>query len=271
MKLQVSLSAAFCKKGDRVVVKIKKNQWHVGTIMMSGIKVKVLFDDDADANIGVSDFKHVKVIDPKAKKNKNELTDEQAKALMEKAPPPVVKKKIVSAKSIKAKIAKSKKAASKTYKRYGFDNELETYLEGDVVSPKWIKETLELRSKDQPNILYRLCIASENAKEGTTINVKKELVSAADKINSAIYGGCSYHRDTETDIEGKRLVVIEIHNPTVLMSLEDIKAAVPAGNRMAHERLVNEREYLIKGPFSGKVIQIVPNSMVYTRNYKALV
>lgn len=149
-------------------------------------------------------------------------------------------------------------------------SELEMYLEGDKVSRQWIKSMLERRSHEQPHVLYRLCIVSGDAKEGKVINVKKGLISAADRINSAIYAGCSYHKDVETDITDKQLAVIEIHNPHVCMSFNEIVKAVSEKNEMAHSRLKNEREYLIKGPVSGKIIRIVPHSFLTLRNYKVL-
>lgn len=258
MKLQVSLSASICKNGDRVVVKIKKNQWHVGTVAKSGIKIKVDFDDGADAIIGANDFKHIKVIAPKTKKNKKELTDEQAKTLISSAP--VIVKKA-------APIHKTKTKPSTPYK----SNELEFYLEGDNVSEEWVEQTVALTSKDQPKVLYRLCVASNRAKEGTVINAKKKMVSASDRINNAIYGGCSFHRWNETNINGKRLVVIEIHNPHVAVSMNEISAQISEGNPVAQTRLTKEREFILRGPVSGKVIQIVPNSMVATRNYTTLI
>ena len=146
--------------------------------------------------------------------------------------------------------------------------DLERYLEGDKPSDEWLKNVVTWRSEEQPKILYRLCLASKSAKVGTTINVTKELVSASDKPKSAIYAGCSFHHDFATNIDDKSLALIEIHNPITLMSLQDILDEIPAHNKIAHERIYKEREYLIKGPLKGKVIEIVPNSFIPTRNYK---
>lgn len=100
MKLELemlSLSATNhnFKKGDRVVVKVKKNEWYIGTVKRAGVKVTVDFDDGLDAVIEQSDFKHLKLM-VKAKKLKRALTDEEAKALygaIKKTEKPVAKPK----------------------------------------------------------------------------------------------------------------------------------------------------------------------------------
>lgn len=83
MKLMISLSAdhSFIK-GDRVVCKIAKNEWYIGTVIRAGVKLKIDFDDDFDAVIEPADFKHVKLL-AKPKKLKRALTDIEAKMLYE--------------------------------------------------------------------------------------------------------------------------------------------------------------------------------------------
>lgn len=71
-------------KGDRVVCKIAKDEWYIGTVKRAGAKIYVDFDDGADAVIEPADFKHVKLMTT-AKKLKRSLTDAEAKALFAKA------------------------------------------------------------------------------------------------------------------------------------------------------------------------------------------
>lgn len=83
MKLMISLSADHSfVKGDRVVCRVAKNEWYIGTIVRAGVKLKVDFDDDFDAIIESEDFKHVKLM-TKPKKLKRALTDIEAKMLYE--------------------------------------------------------------------------------------------------------------------------------------------------------------------------------------------
>lgn len=80
------------KKGDRVIVRIKKNEWYTGTVKRAGAKaVKIDFDDGADADVEPADFKHIKPM-LKAKKSKKPLSLEEAKALYTA---PAVKKTVV--------------------------------------------------------------------------------------------------------------------------------------------------------------------------------
>lgn len=118
MRLQISLSAQHnFIKGDRVVCKIAKNEWYIGTVVRAGAKVKVDFDDDFDAIIDENDFKHIKLL-VKDKKLKRSLTDIEAKALYEqkktlkqavtptpkKIPIPLKKPNVVPAKPTKVSL-----------------------------------------------------------------------------------------------------------------------------------------------------------------------
>lgn len=83
MKLMISLSADHSfVKGDRVVCKVARNEWYIGTVIRAGAKLKVDFDDGFDAVIEPADFKHVKAL-AKPKKLKRALTDIEAKMLYE--------------------------------------------------------------------------------------------------------------------------------------------------------------------------------------------
>lgn len=87
MRLHIPLQEATSSghsfsKGDRVVCKIAKNEWYIGTVVRAGLKVKVDFDDGFDAIIDENDFKHIKAL-VKDKKLKRALTDIEAKVLYE--------------------------------------------------------------------------------------------------------------------------------------------------------------------------------------------
>lgn len=101
----ISLSADGYKKGDRCVVKAGRGEWFVGTIRTSGAKLGIDFDDGAKATVEEDDFKDVKVVGPKAKKNKATLSTQEAKAFREKYPVSVIVPK--------AKVAKVAKAPAK--------------------------------------------------------------------------------------------------------------------------------------------------------------
>jgi predicted SprT family Zn-dependent metalloprotease len=104
-KIYISLSATY-KKGNRVIVRITKNDWAVGTVTRSGVKVYVLFDDGSDAIVDAPDFKHIHMLGLKVglKKRKTPLTDEQAKELLSTATPAVKAAKPTTApKAIKIK------------------------------------------------------------------------------------------------------------------------------------------------------------------------
>lgn len=70
---QQSLSAGDhgFKKGDRVIVRVAKDEWYTGSVIKAGAKlVKVDFDDGQEADIEPEDFKHIKtlLVDKKFKK-----------------------------------------------------------------------------------------------------------------------------------------------------------------------------------------------------------
>jgi hypothetical protein len=84
MKLLISLAApATFKKDDRVVVKIKKDEWYTGTVKSFGKKLRIAFDDGEVVTVDPEDFKLVKLL-IKNKKTKKHLTNEEAKALYTK-------------------------------------------------------------------------------------------------------------------------------------------------------------------------------------------
>lgn len=86
--ISLSAGAAITMKGERVVVRMGKNDWLVGTVTRAGAKIYVAFDDGSSAVVEAPDFKHVKVLTAKnaAKKVKSPLTDEAAKMLFVRSP-----------------------------------------------------------------------------------------------------------------------------------------------------------------------------------------
>ncbi len=58
-QILISLSAATFAKGDRVIVRAKKNEWYIGTVTRAGVKIGIVFDDGATAQVEKADFKHV--------------------------------------------------------------------------------------------------------------------------------------------------------------------------------------------------------------------
>jgi hypothetical protein len=83
MKVQISLSATSFEKGDRIIAKIAKNEWHTGTVTRAGAKLGLKFDDGATATVDPEDFKLVKKLTTD-KVSKKPLTDVQAKPLFAK-------------------------------------------------------------------------------------------------------------------------------------------------------------------------------------------
>lgn len=80
MKILISLAAATFKKGDRVIVKIKNNEWHTATVKSFRTKLRIDFDDGDDAIVDPEDFGLVKPL-VKDKVSKKPLTNLEAKAL----------------------------------------------------------------------------------------------------------------------------------------------------------------------------------------------
>ena len=148
---------------------------------------------------------------------------------------------------------------------------LELYLEGGSVPQDWVDSLLLTRSKEHKAFLYRLSVLSNPVRVGAKIRTKKKLISASDKIEHAIYAGCNFHKEEGTDLSDKYLALLEIPNPTILMSMKDIESAVPKVNKFAHIRLNDEREYLILGPVVGKVIQLVDKKILKGRKFYKLI
>lgn len=244
MEIQISLSKTAFALKDRVIVKIKKDEWYLGRVTkVSEKRLAVEFDDGYTANIVPADFKHV-LPSIETKSRKKALTDLEAKQKIKPKPLTKVKPPGWCSKP------------SGLFGRLGW-SALEAYLEGHEVPDSWVEETVKRRSSEQKTKLFRLCLVSTRVVTGTTIRVKKSLISASDRRESAIYAGTHYHLDSETDLTSRKLALIQIDNPTVLMSLRDILAETPVSNTMAHTRLKNEREYLIRGPIVGKVLEII--------------
>lgn len=55
MKFQISLSSHFTK-GDRVIVRIAKNEWYTGVVLGAGALLKIKFDDGATAEVDAEDL-----------------------------------------------------------------------------------------------------------------------------------------------------------------------------------------------------------------------
>ena len=95
MKIFISLSGAKAKftKDDRVVVRLARNEWRVGSVTRSGASVYVLFDDGSKATISGTGLKFVRAITvAPGKTRKRSLDDDAAKLLFAK---PAVENKIV--------------------------------------------------------------------------------------------------------------------------------------------------------------------------------
>lgn len=139
--------------------------------------------------------------------------------------------------------------------------QLISYLEGSKVDSAFVEHVTALRSKERPKVLYRLCQLTRVTDMGKTVSVSKELVSASDTVENAIYAGCSYHAYNTKGVSTKTFALIEVRSPIVLLSLKEIrKILVVDGslNLKYHlQRLDAEREYFILGPTSGKVLRII--------------
>ena len=84
MKLKVALDSVYAK-GDRVVGRVKKNEWYTGTVKrVSAAGVLVIFDDGFKATVEPSDFKHLRPL-TKNKKLKRALTDDEVEVIASKA------------------------------------------------------------------------------------------------------------------------------------------------------------------------------------------
>lgn len=82
MKISIALAAndhGFIK-GDRVIVKVAKNEWYLGSVTRAGAKIKVDFDDGATATIEAEDFKDVRWMKKATKTLKRKATNEEAKS-----------------------------------------------------------------------------------------------------------------------------------------------------------------------------------------------
>jgi hypothetical protein len=81
--LQASLSAGDSgfSKNDRVLVKVKNNEWYAGTVTRAGAKVAVDFDSGDSVTIGPTSFKDIKSV-PKLKKRKASMTNAEAKVTL---------------------------------------------------------------------------------------------------------------------------------------------------------------------------------------------
>lgn len=150
---------------------------------------------------------------------------------------------------------------------------LQKYLGGRKVSDAWVKAFVKRRSPEQPEMLYRLCLIGRASELGKTVTVRKPLVSASDKKLSAVIGGCSYHVMSKTNMKGKHLVLVEIENPTTLMSFNELKNIIRKDNSLPsqYSALMSEREHLIKGPMKGTVIQLIDTDLVVNRRITRIV
>lgn len=83
INVSVSTSAAAFGKGDRIIARIAKNEWHTGEVTRAGAKLGIKFDDGATATVGPEDLKDVKLLTTN-KKSKKPLTDAEAKPLFAK-------------------------------------------------------------------------------------------------------------------------------------------------------------------------------------------
>lgn len=81
MKISIALAAADhdYKKGDRVIVKVAKDEWYLGSVVRAGAKIKIDFDDGASAVIEAEDFKDVRWMKKATKTLKRKATDAEAK------------------------------------------------------------------------------------------------------------------------------------------------------------------------------------------------
>lgn len=86
MKILISLSAVAASKftkGLRVIVRLSKDEWHVGSISRAGASsVSVLFDDESKATVSGADLKWVRAVEVNAARvRKRPITDAGAKLL----------------------------------------------------------------------------------------------------------------------------------------------------------------------------------------------
>lgn len=158
-----------------------------------------------------------------------------------------------------------------------FNHGLAKFLEGDTVSEAWLDSMVLRNDTKHPATLYRLCLIaqSKKIKIGDTIKLKnKKLMSSADRPQNALYAGCSYNHDFDTDVSKMDLVLVELTKFRCLMGLPTILKwaktdAMERSMRYVIPRIKGEREYIISGTgVSGIAVNVLPNTYLTTKEFR---
>lgn len=264
----IGLSAAGFKKNDRVVVRLDKNEWYIGTIERSGKTVSVDFDDGHEADIEAEDFEHVKVVDASTKPRKKFLTDAQAKALYAKSSPRALVEKVLNNEALDEKLTLLPRQQFRPGPKA---TNLQRYLIGDPVPSEWISALSKRRASEQTSNLYRMCLVDDSS-VGRTVSISKPVCSASDRPMNAVFAGCSYILGDGGPgyNPNKKLALVKLNGPKVVLSHEELKSIV-ADNPHFLKILNDEREYLVAGPVKGKVIAMLNSNLLSKNRYiKAL-
>lgn len=268
MKINIALASAV-SVGDTIVCKIKKNEWYCGLVVRKTNKLLSLeFYDGSSAAVREEDFKHIRVVLNTKRKIKKALTDLEAKALYEKLKKlPAQTKYVPQAGDEKLELLPSQQVQSVMN-----GTPLARYLNGVGVNDSWIKAVSKRRSTIQPKILYRLCVLGANTAVGDKVTLTKFVISASDFEQNAIYGGCSYLDNFQKKIDGKILALVELKKPRCCLSYAEIDSILSeSGSGQQLYVLQHEREYIVSGPVSGTVIQIVDSDVLLKRRYLKMV
>lgn len=148
---------------------------------------------------------------------------------------------------------------------------IQQYLAGTDVPKEWFVALSARRSADQPPVLYRLAVMDASMSTvGARIRNKRLIMSASDTKRSAIVAGCMFASTSRRNLEGKALALIEIKNPVVCLSLKELMG-ITASNKDAFRSsstiLYFEREYLIRGPALGTIIDVLTADVVTNKRY----
>lgn len=155
---------------------------------------------------------------------------------------------------------------TKDYTPLGYH--LREYMEGNKVPAEWLEAVVARRASTQPKLLYRAClVSSPTVIIGGRVNIKAGVNSASDEQKHALYAACSYHYDTQTALKGKVFAIVELKNPTTLISFKELVEVVKSWPHATHElrRTKREREFLVLGPQQGVVREIYPATLAEKR------
>lgn len=166
-------------------------------------------------------------------------------------------------------------SAARKPKPRTFDQDLDRYLEGDSVSESWVDLMLE-RPKLKVPTLYRLEVFPPGTEiaVGDRLSVRKRLISVSDTKRTAKYAGLSFHSDDEDIGYEHELVLLKLSAPFCIMTYAQLLEWVEADTLHTYTRpttsirVQREREYLVKGPVMGTVVELVDSDYLGRRDFE---